>query len=245
MSQTTVEEVIIIEHTADDYDPDDPQAVTEQKSCQTAPPEQAPSKPTGRKGRKSTYDIPMHVLGHDINKPVEPIVNGRAIPKPRLGVKVPYRNLTSQMISKAEIEQEIMERGRLKLEQNRGDVKLARNLTQRLAKKIAPVADIDKNISNVSDGKANVAEEKKNGAVDQSHSSIQNDSDSLAILEGDEDDPVMTVVQMEPSTNSPQVATAIRTTACLEKHVFHDVIERSNKRKIFNNCPKPTKHFQR
>lgn len=195
-----------IEHTEDN--PDDPQPQesqsVDQPVTQDAP--QTPiTKPKSRKGRKATFDIPMHVLGHDINKPVEPVVNGRALPKPRLGVKVPYRNLTSQIVSKAEIEKEIMERGRLKMEQSKGDLKFARSLTQRLAKKIAPAVDISEQ-----DASNDVEEKTKTVEVDQQstsateQTSIQNDSDLLAILEGDGDESDMPVVKKE-TASSPQV----------------------------------------
>lgn len=70
------------------------------------------------RGRRPKKEIPLHILGHDVNKPVDDATNGKA-PKPRLGVKVPYRNLTSQMVSRQEIENEIMERGK-KRQQNKG-----------------------------------------------------------------------------------------------------------------------------
>lgn len=56
--------------------------------------------------------IPPHVLGQDINEAVE---SGKRVIKPRLGVKVPYRNLTSQIVTHDEIAQEILERSMRKL----------------------------------------------------------------------------------------------------------------------------------
>ncbi|XP_028140992.1 uncharacterized protein LOC114335034 isoform X2 [Diabrotica virgifera virgifera] len=45
-------------------------------------------KPTKqRRFRKPVHDLPMHLIGHDISKPVEVVPNGRPLPKPRLGVK--------------------------------------------------------------------------------------------------------------------------------------------------------------
>lgn len=118
-------------------------------------------------------------------------------------MKVPYRNLTSQIVSKAEIEKEIMERGRLKMEQNKGDLKFARSLTQRLAKKIAPASAKEK--SELSDTEEKVESIKPSTVSTMEQTSIQNDSDLLAILEGDDDEGEMPVVQKE-TTTSPQVS---------------------------------------
>ncbi|KAF2880925.1 hypothetical protein ILUMI_25254 [Ignelater luminosus] len=92
---------------------------------------------------KSPVKIPCHVLGRSIDNPlVDPVRNGRVLLKPRLGVKIPYRNLTSQIVSKQEIAEEIMERSRLRQSAAEppagGDVFFAKKLTQRLAKKIVP-----------------------------------------------------------------------------------------------------------
>lgn len=209
------QELIIIQEVDSEENPDDPLPPPEVQK----PAQDSVNKPK-RKGRKSTFDIPMHVLGHDINKPLEPVVNGRAIPKPRLGVKVPYRNLTSQIVSKAEIEKEIMERGRLKMEQNK-DQKFARSLTQRLVRKIVPTADAkEHNILTIMEQKEDnvkVKEEKKPAST-----SIQNDSDLLAILEGDGDESDMPVVQKEPSS-SPQVRHIIH----FNNYTFVNVFSRS------------------
>lgn len=187
-SGMTEELIIIQETTSDSIDdnPDDPQPSIEQSPEPTKRPEQRTS---SRKGRKATFDLPMHVLGHDINKPVEPVVNGRSIPKPRLGVKVPYRNLTSQIVSKAEFEKEIMERGRLKLQQKKVDAKFARGLTRRLVKKISPAQSLKKEESDDDDEVAPTQE------------TIKDNSDLLAILEGDGDDGDI-VVEKKPETLS-------------------------------------------
>ncbi|XP_075226060.1 uncharacterized protein LOC142327096 [Lycorma delicatula] len=57
-------------------------------------------------------NIPPNVMGHDINISVTGDVTGtgKRVLKPRLGVKVPYRNLTSQIVTQDEIAQEILER---------------------------------------------------------------------------------------------------------------------------------------
>jgi chromodomain protein Y len=143
-------------------------------------------KPKKQRGRKPISDIPLHVLGRDITKPTEGVSNGgRTMPKPRLGVKVPYRNLTSQIVSKEEIEKEIMERFKLKQEQNAttsADILFARKLTQRLAKKLIP-SDKEKTVPKPEPG-GSVENNKPNIAA----SEIKNNSDLIAILEGDGDD---------------------------------------------------------
>nr|XP_023020479.1 titin [Leptinotarsa decemlineata] len=126
------EEVLEIETHSEDMEVD----VTEETAEETP---QQPA-PRGRKTRRN--EIPMHLLGVDISKPVDQVPNGRQMPKPRLGVKVPYRNLTSQIISKEELEKEIIERSRAKEEAtSKSDLRFARSLTQRLASKIAPAPE--------------------------------------------------------------------------------------------------------
>lgn len=171
---------------------------SEAESGQSVSSQSSENKP--RRGRKPTYDIPMHVLGHDISKPVESVPNGRALPKPRLGVKVPYRNLTSQIVSKAEIEKEVMERARLKQEQvnSRADILFARKLTQRLARKIAPSPEAPKKLieskksrelsTQIQRKETEIVERKENENQNQDNSKIHNDSDLLAILEGEGDE---------------------------------------------------------
>lgn len=167
------EEVYYIDQTNESVD--DPLDGSEES------PKPKPKKP---RGRKPIADIPLHVLGRDISKPTEGVSNGgRTMPKPRLGVKVPYRNLTSQIVSKQDIEKEIMERFKIKQEQNianSADAMFARRLTQRLAKKLIPVDKENaekKNLQSTSSGSTslNITQE------------IQDNSDLLAILEGEDD----------------------------------------------------------
>lgn len=87
--------------------------------------------------------IPPHLMGRDLNDPAQDMVGtGRRVQKPRLGVKVPYRNLTSQIVSQDEIAQEILERSLRKYSYSEvpegGDVFFAMKLTHRLANKITP-----------------------------------------------------------------------------------------------------------
>lgn len=131
-----------------------------------------------KKGRKSG-GVPLHVLGRNISYPAEPVINGKLLPKPRLGVKVPYRNLTSQIVTREEIQREVMKRARLKQEQVKkpsGDFLFARRLTKRLAAKLGATTDAE--TSNES-GKSNKKETP----------SFENNSDLLAVLEGEDDLP--------------------------------------------------------
>lgn len=87
--------------------------------------------------------IPPHLMGRDLNDPAQDMIGtGRRVQKPRLGVKVPYRNLTSQIVSQDEIAQEILERSLRKYSYSEvpegGDVFFAMKLTHRLANKITP-----------------------------------------------------------------------------------------------------------
>ncbi|KAF4524914.1 hypothetical protein B566_EDAN013663, partial [Ephemera danica] len=68
------------------------------------------------------------------------MVSGRKVQRPRLGVRVPYRNLTSQIVTQDEIAQEILQRS---LRKNNAptnaevkDVFFAMKLTQRLANRL-------------------------------------------------------------------------------------------------------------
>lgn len=157
---------------------------------------QVEGKTPPRKERSSTNvksmkipKIPHHVLGRNMENPVEDCFsNGRVPPKPRLGVKIPYRNLTSQMVSKQEIENVILERARLKNAAHDppagGDVFFTKKLTQRLAKKIAPSKSADE-----SDRETEV----ENRALATAGSapakgSIKDNSDLIAILEGSEEE---------------------------------------------------------
>ncbi|CAH1180410.1 unnamed protein product [Phaedon cochleariae] len=172
--------------------------------------EQEPIDRPARRGRRS-HEVPMHLLGHDMARPVDSVPNGRSMPKPRLGVKVPYRNLASQIVSKEELEKEILERSRAKVESINamGDPKFARGLTQRLASKIAPAPDrggkqkkgsetttesIDVSEPSQQTEKNDQSDQEKNPDSDRTVAEeiIENDDDLLAILEGEgEEMPVL------------------------------------------------------
>lgn len=92
-----------------------------------------------------TFTIPPHLMGRDINNPIDDVIGtGRKVPKPRLGVKVPYRNLTSQIVTQDEIAQEIFERSHKKYPYldcpEGGDLFFAKKLTHRLANRIVPTS---------------------------------------------------------------------------------------------------------
>ncbi len=90
--------------------------------------------------------IPPHLMGRDLSNPGQDLAgSGRRVQKPRLGVKVPYRNLTSQIVSQDEIAQEILERSLRKYSYTdvpeSSDVFFAMKLTHRLANKISSPVD--------------------------------------------------------------------------------------------------------
>lgn len=70
------------------------------------------SRPESRSEGTSSpaYHVPPHLLGRTVDNPSADIPPGRRTQRPRLGVKVPYRNLTSQIVTQSEIAQEIFER---------------------------------------------------------------------------------------------------------------------------------------
>lgn len=158
--------------------------------------EQASGKSPRPRGRKPKTEIPLHILGHNVTKPVDSAVNGKSAPKPRLGVKVPYRNLTSQIVSKAEIEQEIMDRNKKKESKESA---VARHLSARITKKFVPpssdpLAVTESDISAKASAKKTPVEKTpaaeddttEESSKDKQTDSIENNSDLLAILEGND-----------------------------------------------------------
>nr|CAI5840832.1 unnamed protein product [Callosobruchus analis] len=185
-----------------------------------------------RSSRRPYQDIPLHVVGHNLTKPGENQLNGKPIPKPRLGVKVPYWNLSSQMLTKAEIEKEILERSKTKQDQA-SSVSFARSLTQRLFKKIAdsdePKGGAEDNVTKTDKGH----NEKSTVDVASENTKIKNDSDLLAILEGDDSDmPVMT----KKTTPSPQVDEA--SIKALEREIALQQLEELPLQKESRRAPK-------
>ncbi|KAL3285125.1 hypothetical protein HHI36_019249 [Cryptolaemus montrouzieri] len=104
-----------------------------------------PGKQPKPKGRKPSGNIPLHILGHNIDKPVQEVPNGKPILKPRLGVKIPYRNLSSQIVSNTELQQQIVERARQKQEsqmQVDNSTTFAKKLTHRLAQSLSGLGKV-------------------------------------------------------------------------------------------------------
>ncbi|KAK5640027.1 hypothetical protein RI129_010838 [Pyrocoelia pectoralis] len=154
--------------------------------------------------------IPPHILGHAFE--VDDEVRNGKVRKPRLGVKIPYRNLTSQIVSKQDIADEIMERSRLRNltaeAPEGGDILFTKKLTKRLATKIAPTSKNDSSKSGSSSPKkSHEGDHKTTGVVAianspktsvsnstvtkkliDTSSKITDNSDLIAILEGDDDD---------------------------------------------------------
>ncbi|CAH0548145.1 unnamed protein product [Brassicogethes aeneus] len=115
--------------------------------------------------------LPAHIIGTDTATPVDPM-NGK---KPRLGVKIPCKNLQSQIVSNKEIEKVVMDRSKLK-QQHKADMSFARSLTYRLAKTLIPEGN----------SQPKAVAKPKTPAPKPQEANIQDNSDLLAILEGDD-----------------------------------------------------------
>lgn len=137
--------------------------------------------------KEKEVQIPCHVLGRNIKNPLEDTVRkGRVLMKPRLGVKIPYRNLTSQIVSKKEIEEELLERSRLRQSSADppmgGDLFFKKRLTQRLAKKLTDEPGNAASTSPLSECKT-----ERNQSPSTSTRNNADNSDLIALLEGDDD----------------------------------------------------------
>lgn len=151
-----------------------------------------------------TFAIPPHLMGRNVNNPTEDMIgSGRKLQKPRLGVRVPYRNLTSQIVTQDEIAQELLERSLKKHPVHDtpegGDLFFTMKLTQRLANRLSPSVAVSPGIS----GHDIEAIAGKSGQFQQSadtncilppgyplvpeSTAIPDHGDLLAILEGDAD----------------------------------------------------------
>lgn len=135
----------------EDLNPDVPLELPSETSDTNS--EVRPDTPSDGRSQSSTptFQVPPHLLGRTVENPQSDIPPGRRTQKPRLGVRVPYRNLTSQIVTQNEIAQEIFERTQKKHpEMVQGMVPkggiansdlFTRKLTQRLASSItAPTA---------------------------------------------------------------------------------------------------------
>lgn len=183
------ESIVIIEETEDMPDECSGESTKLRKVEMKNDGQQKQKKPVSLEKIK----IPHHVLGTNIEKPVRDLCsNGRVPPKPRLGVKIPYRNLTSQIVSKQEIEQVILDRARAKQQQPPpgGDLFFTKKLTQRLARKIIP-EEKKKAAEEEEQKKKELEKQKKKKAEQQEAMKLKSEEDNadlLAILEGDADD---------------------------------------------------------
>ncbi|XP_050311914.1 titin isoform X2 [Anthonomus grandis grandis] len=115
----------------------------------------------------------------------EPVVNGKSSKQrfgARLGVRMPPRNLTSRIVSRSEIENEIIERARKKeqsiLEERKPVVLIKKPVGVKKDVKgveVPKLKDVDNNANE---------EKKSNG---KSKGTIEDNSDLLAILEGNDE----------------------------------------------------------
>ncbi|RZF36043.1 hypothetical protein LSTR_LSTR005859 [Laodelphax striatellus] len=138
--------------------------------CETVTVEANEARP-----KEVEFNIPPHLLGHELPYREEDSSRpGKRIPKPRPGVKVPYRNLTSTIVTADEIAQEILERS-LKNYSNRLSVD-ANNILNSVQKKLEKELDSQKKTAETS---ANLVEGSDN-------SPIKDTDELLSILEGNE-----------------------------------------------------------
>lgn len=142
-----------------------------------------------------SFSIPPHLLGRNVDNPAEDTTaHGRKLQKPRLGVRVPYRNLTSQIVTQEELAKELLERSLKKYPVHDtpegGDIFFTIKLAQRLAHSISSVqSSSGLNImeSNVQQGIGQKSNNVTPSKQSQEPKSIADDNELLAILEGDAD----------------------------------------------------------
>ncbi|KAK7791469.1 hypothetical protein R5R35_002389 [Gryllus longicercus] len=166
-----------------------------------------------------SFPVPPHLMGRNVNNPVEDIVShGRRLQKPRLGVKVPYRNLTSQIVTQDELAQELLERS-LKKHPVRnvpegGDLFFAIKLTQRLANRLSPSGAQVSVASRAAVRTTQQQSPEVNRTIPLKHPStatspaIADHRDLLAILEGD-GDPDWSPASVAAATPQTSVATVV------------------------------------
>nr|XP_018909034.1 PREDICTED: serine/arginine repetitive matrix protein 1 [Bemisia tabaci]XP_018909036.1 PREDICTED: serine/arginine repetitive matrix protein 1 [Bemisia tabaci] len=97
---------------------------------------------------RTDFPVPGHILGRTVDDPAADVVGSvKPYQKPRLGVKVPYMNLTSQIVSQDEIAAELAERAERAQKNNppgtidgskTGDMLFTMKMTHRLVKSIKP-----------------------------------------------------------------------------------------------------------
>ncbi|KAJ9580255.1 hypothetical protein L9F63_004068 [Diploptera punctata] len=169
-----------------------------------------------------TFVIPPHLMGRNVNNPAEDMIgSGRKLQKPRLGVRVPYRNLTSQIVTQDEIAQELLERSMKKHPVHDtpegGDFFFAMKLTQRLANRLSPSTTVSTNISgneieSIAGRSGHFQQNSDNNCLLPSSytlvpetTAIPDDRELLAILEGEAD------TEWIPNSNPPILEGAIKT----------------------------------
>lgn len=213
--------------------------------------------------------IPPHILGHSLDADDE-ARNGK-LRKPRLGVKIPYRNLTSQIVSKQEIADEIMERSRIRNlsaeAPEGGDIFFTKKLTKRLATKIAPTSK-PVSVSSIkvegsqksgsssssssktpnSSGSKKVTDSNTKKAGDTTTKKVMNtsakindNSDLIAILEGDDDWDLMRLKSKPTDKRTPEWEreTALKQLRELPKHRSYSKASSSSSSKSSPEKPKP------
>ena len=175
------------------------------------------------------FVIPPHLMGRNVDNPAEDMIgSGRKLQKPRLGVRIPYRNLTSQIVTQDEIAQELLERSLKKHPVHDtpegGDVFFALKLTQRLANRLSPATAPNTNISvNEIESIAGKSGQFQQNSVNNSllpsgytlvpdTTAIPDEKELLAILEGNAESewgnpPVLEGVVKSPlvNTNKPPI----------------------------------------
>lgn len=174
-----------------------------------------------------SFAIPPHLMGRNVDNPTEDMIgSGRKLQKPRLGVRVPYRNLTSQIVTQDEIAQELLERSLKKHPVHDtpegGDLFFTMKLTQRLANRLSPSVAVSSSIS----GHDIETIASKSGQFQQNadtncilppgytlvpeSTAIPDHGELLAILEGDTDPDWI------PDTNAPTLEEGVKPVALVD-----------------------------
>ncbi|XP_069701223.1 serine-rich adhesin for platelets [Periplaneta americana] len=174
-----------------------------------------------------TFTIPPHLMGRNVDNPTEDMIgSGRKLQKPRLGVRVPYRNLTSQIVTQDEIAQELLERSLKKHPVHDtpegGDLFFAMKLTQRLANRLSPSTAVTSGISgseiDTIAGKSGHFQQNTDAncilppgyTLVPESTAIPDHGELLAILEGDADPDWM------PDANPPTLDEVVKPSSIAE-----------------------------
>lgn len=90
--------------------------------------------------KETGLKIPNHVLGRNVQNPNQEVTRNGRPPKPRIGVTVPHRNLTSQIVTKHDIAEVLLERQKARNTSKvyGSNTLFARKLTKTLASRIIP-----------------------------------------------------------------------------------------------------------